>query len=123
MNNINLDRPLTNFDLKKLSKIMKISLRGIYMLDNLPSKNLPSEMAIVNLDKTSGSGTHWVAYHKIDKNVFYFDPIGNLQPPRKLVSYWNKERHMNIYYNIDQVQPHNSIICGHLCLLFLCNQL
>lgn len=123
MNYLKLDKALSNFDLLILAKLLKIPLRGVYMLNKLPDRVLTNEMIIVNLDRDSGVGSHWVACHKIADNVYYFDPIGNLQPPKMLVDYWCKQKNINIYYNIDQVQSHTSNICGHLCLLFLCNQL
>lgn len=85
------------------------------MLDTLPVKPHRKESGIVNLDKSSGIGTHWVAYYKNGKQVIYFDSYGNLRPPREIVNYLGP----SIVYNHDRYQNDNSVICGHLCLKFL----
>ena len=87
------------------------------MIDDLP-KDGPHyrESAIVNLDRMTGPGTHWVAYKKRGRRVLYFDSYGNLPPPPELVTYlvgvdkieYNPKRYQMSSYN-----------CGHLCLKFL----
>lgn len=89
------------------------------MRDSLPSKPLPYESAIVNLDTSYGSGTHWVCYGKMDNRVHYFDSFGNLRPPPELVRYFGSG--VNIKYNYGRKQSFNSVLCGHLCLQFLSN--
>ena len=54
------------------------------------------EKAIVNLDLSLGPGTHWVAYKKFGKNVYYFDSYGNLKPPPELIEYF---KNCKIYFN------------------------
>ena len=41
-----------------------------------------------NLDISSGSGRHWVAYKKTGGKVIYFDNFGNLNPPTEIVRYF-----------------------------------
>ena len=43
------------------------------MRDKLPKQPFHTERAIINLDNSSGPGTHWVAYKKCGKSVTYFD--------------------------------------------------
>ena len=57
------------------------------------------ECGILNLDDTTGSGTHWVAWYKDGKDKYYFDSYG-LQPPNELVKYLRSK----IFYNTEQVQ-------------------
>lgn len=115
-------RPLTNIDLLKLGKIMKIPhFRGVYMRDTLPASGpLQRESGIVNLDENAGPGTHWVAYKKTGRKVMYFDSFGDLQPPNELMSYFNVG---SVNYNYERYQEFDTIVCGHLCLKFLCGQL
>jgi hypothetical protein len=120
---MNIDGELSNHDLIKWCKLLQIPLRGVYMIDTLPNKILKNENCIVNLDTQSGHGTHWVGYKKRGSNVYYFDPIGNLQPPYELNKYWKKETGVNIFYNVEHMQPLHTNICGHLMLLFFANQL
>ena len=108
--------PLSNFDLEKAVKDLKIKcFRGVYLLNTLPYKPNNKECGIVNLDKSGGSGTHWVAWYKNGKNKkVYFDSYG-VQPPVEVIKYLGK----GIGYNTDQVQPRGEVFCGHLCLYVL----
>lgn len=112
------NKALSNFDLLKYAKCLKIPFfRGVFMIDGLPKHMWKNESAIVNLDKTSGPGTHWVCYKKINNNVYYFDSFGNLPPPNELKIYFRNVK--KIMYNINRVQDWNTNVCGHLCLDFL----
>lgn len=108
------NRPLNELDLLKYAKDIP-NFRGVFMRDNLPSKPYKYECGIVNLDSSSGPGTHWVAYYKNDKCIKYFDSFGNLQPPLEIIHYLG----YNIKYNYNVYQKYNSVNCGHLCLHFL----
>lgn len=91
------------------------------MHDELPSRiRRGAECGIINLDDSRGLGTHWVAYKKgkFDKRVTYFDPVGNLRPPPRIVMYFNSSGNVNIIYNYN-VYQFKSYNCGHLCLAFL----
>lgn len=70
------------------------------MRDDLPKTGPKKyEAAIINLDKKTGSGKHWVAYRKNDNKETYFDSFGNLQPPRELLEYFGVGSTIN--YNRD----------------------
>lgn len=88
------------------------------MRDSLPSNPRIKESAVVNLDDTSGQGTHWVCYKKTGSTVYYYDSFGNLGPPRELCTYLAG---CTVYYNYERQQSFNSVVCGHLCLKFLCS--
>lgn len=112
-------RPLTNIDLEKYTTILP-NFRGIFMRDNLPiSKPWYNECGIINLDSSSGLGSHWTAYTKFGKHVTYFDSFGNLCPPTEFVKYLGSGK--KIKYNYESHQKFNTVICGHLCLSFLYN--
>lgn len=89
--------------------------RGVFMRDGLPRKPYQIECGVVNLDSSKNSGTHWVAYGKLNHYIEYFDSYGNLKPPKELIKYLGS----NIQYNYDNLQRNNLYICGHLCLKFL----
>ena len=89
---------------------------GVFSRDKLPLRPKFRESAIINLDKESGTGTHWVAYRKIGKLVKYYDSFGNLTPPLELEKYFEG---CNIEYNYERHQKYNTTNCGHLCLRFL----
>lgn len=87
------------------------------MRDTLPDRPWAKEAAIINLDTYSGVGTHWVCYRKNGSKVDYYDSLGNLRPPLELMRYFGPKA--KIYYNYYRDQSPDSVICGHLCLLFL----
>lgn len=89
------------------------------MTDELPKKPHKNESAFVNLDDSTGDGTHWVCYSKRKNSVRYFDSFGDLPPPIELVRYF---KGCKIEYNHQRRQKFNTYICGHLCLEFLVNE-
>lgn len=78
------------------------------------------ETGIINLDESSGSGTHWVAYVKKNGLCEYFDSYGNLRPPQEFLNYMLKDD-VTITYNYTNIQKDKKYNCGHLCLHFLSN--
>jgi len=76
-----------------------------------------NESGIVNLDDAMGSGTHWVAYAKRNR-VVYFDSFGNLRPPKELMRYFGNGA-MTIEYNLTFYQTYDQSFCGQMCLRFL----
>lgn len=87
------------------------------MRDTLPVRPNVNETAIINLDSAVGEGTHWVCYRKEGSRVHYFDSFGNLKPPIELLQYF---ANCEVFYNYRRVQSFDSVVCGHLCLKFLC---
>lgn len=107
--------PLSNIKLLDSAKKLKIrNFRGVFLRDKLPKASKNYECGILNLDDSSGSGTHWVAWYKFSDNKFYFDSYG-LPPPTELVEYLKSP----VHYNSERVQPDNEVFCGHLCLYVL----
>ncbi len=108
-------KALTNLDLEQAVRDLHIrNFRGVFMRNSLPKRSKQKECGILNLDETSGNGTHWTCYWKDSCRVIYFDSYG-LPPPKEIVRYFSKE----IFYNSDEIQPRNSVVCGHLCLYVL----
>lgn len=112
------NRALTNYELEDYANRLNIPhFRGVFMRDSLPARVREFETGIVNLDSSSGPGTHWVCYRKTGELVSYFDGFGNLRPPAELVAYLGQTS--VIRYNYERRQSYDSVICGHLCLRFL----
>ncbi|KAE9522932.1 hypothetical protein AGLY_016563 [Aphis glycines] len=83
------DRPLTSRDIIKY--IVKFNInhfRGVFSRDDLPKKLRTIECGILNLDVSSGDGSHWLAFYKIKDKVVYFDSFGDLPPPIELQNYF-----------------------------------
>lgn len=91
------------------------------MRNDLPTSGpRKRESAIINLDDKNGPGTHWVAYRKNGDDVIYFDSFGDLQPLHDLMEYLGVG---SVKYNHRRYQEYNTVICGHVCLKFLSDQL
>lgn len=88
------------------------------MRDELPQSPWKNESAIVNLDDSTGHGTHWVCYKKNGEFVRYFDSYGDLTPPLELHEYL-KGNYVSYNKTAYQDVDVNSENCGHLCLYFL----
>lgn len=91
------------------------------MLDQL--KDLPgpykNESAVINLDTTGNTGTHWISFRKTGDSVSYYDSFGGLKPPPPLIRYLYRNKPINISYNKEADQSFEENICGYLCLKFL----
>ena len=109
------NKPLSNIEIIAAAK--KVSLygfRGVFLRDTLPTKTKLNECGFLNLDSSSGEGTHWVMWFKKGKNKFYFDSY-EVQPPSELITYLKSQ----IFYNSERVQQNDEVFCGHLCLFVL----
>ena len=106
------NKPLSNLELLEAARKLRIpNFRGVNLRDTLPKRPKKKECGILNLDDTTGSGTHWVAWYKNGAEKKYFDSYG-IQPPKELVDYL----HSPILYNTERVQPYDQVFCGHVCL-------
>ena len=72
---------LSNFDIIKLVQHLKIpDFRGVFMRDTLPDKPREKECGVLNLNKSSEPGSHWVAFYKDGGKRIYFDSFGQVIP-------------------------------------------
>ena len=109
------NHPLTNIELLDAAKKLNITnFKGVFLRDELPNKPRASECGILNLDDSSGLGSHWVVFLKNGKDKLYFDSYG-LPPPTELLKYLKGP----VYYNSERIQSDNEVFCGHLCLYVL----
>ena len=49
---------------------------GVYPSDKIPTLNNRTPYAILNLDKSNQSGSHWIAVAKSGKNIIAYDSFG-----------------------------------------------
>ena len=107
--------PLSNFQVIDAAKKLKIrNFRGVYLRDELPKKPRRNECGIMNLDDSSGDGTHYIAWFKKGNQKYYFDGYG-IQPAIEMINYLKQP----IYYNTERIQPDNTVVCGHLGVFVL----
>ena len=114
------NKTLTNFDLIEYSnKLLIPNFKGIFMRDTLGGKPKHVECAIVNLNKQSEPGSHWVCYYKNGDQRIYFDSFGQITP-LEIQRYLKKSSEREVIQrNTDIVQQPGTHICGHLCLYVL----
>jgi len=70
-------------NLEILDAVIKLKIprfRGVFVRDKLPLEPKRMEYGVLNLDDTSGNGTHWVAWYRDNGKKYYFDSYG-VQPP------------------------------------------
>ena len=123
--NISEGRGLTNIDLYRYARELKISnFRGVFMRDTLPRIPHQTECGIVNFNTAEQVGSHWVCYFKDGMNQrIYFDSFCQitLEEVQKYLK-TKKEYETGkavIQRNTDIVQRINTHVCGHLCLFVL----
>lgn len=76
------NRPLTTQNIiNQVSKLKINDFQSVFLRNNLTKKLYRLEYVIVNLDMLTSTGSHWIAYHKNQETVIYFDSFEDLTPP------------------------------------------
>ena len=71
------NKPLSYLEIIDAAKNISLyGFRGVFLRDTLPTKTKLNECGILNLDSSSGDGTHWVMRFKKGKDKFYFNSYG-----------------------------------------------
>ena len=87
---------------------------GLYSRDNLSNK-IKDGAYVINLDKHSDIGTHWVALWVNINNVTYFDSFGVEHIPKEIKTFIKNK---NVKTNIFRMQAYDSIMCGYFRIAF-----
>ena len=104
---------LTNFDLERIAKEMKINLIGVYSKDELYGIARKNGAYIVNMqDSGVGEGTHWLELIKNKGVSYYFDSY-DVSPPIAVMDFLKGSK---IGYSINDIQSISSGECGFFCL-------
>lgn len=89
---------------------------GVYTKDELPNIK-QNYFYIVNLDSSTGEGTHWVlVYNGFPDEVFYFDPMGEKYAPVAVENKMKQTGKKIVRYD-DQIQNITSDSCGEFCCI------
>ena len=94
---------------------------GVKMRDELTGAVGEVECGIVNLNTSSEPGSHWICYHCIGKDRYFFDSFSE-PPPLELLGYLKSDSEWDmpvIKRNSLTVQHAQSSECGSLCLYVL----
>ena len=110
----NAAHPITNFEIQK-SYHDEPKFEGVYSRDNLPNK-IKDGAYVINLDKHSDIGTHWIALYVKNNDITYFDSFGVEHISKEIKAFIQNR---NIKANIFRIQAYDSIICGYFCIEFV----
>ena len=103
------NKPLSNLEIIDASKNLSLDgFRGVFCEPHFLKNVKLNEYGILNLNSSSGDGTHWVVWFKKSKDKFYFDSYG-VQPPSELTAYQKSP----IFYSSERVQQNGEVFCGH----------
>ena len=81
------NKSLSNVEIIDAAKQLSLyGFKGAFLRDTIPTKTKLNECGILNLDSSSGDGTHWVMWFKKGKEKFYFDSYEG-QPPSELIAH------------------------------------
>jgi hypothetical protein len=70
---------------------------------------------VLNLDDSTGSGSHWVALFAVNQmRVYYFDSFG--QAPSGVILHYLQDKYQKITFNNTRLQSLLSNVCGHYCI-------
>ena len=106
---------MTNVEVLKKARSLKLPNFKYFMRDELSGKKpLWKECGVINLDKSTGPGTHYVCYWKNGEDKFYMDSFGVL-PCKELIEYLGRP----ILYSTFQIQDLQDTNCSELCLHLL----
>ena len=106
--------PITNFEIQK-SYHDEPKFEGVYSRDNLPNK-IKDGAYVINLDKHSDIGTHWIALYVKNNDVTFCDSFGVEHIPVEIIKFIGLK---NVTANIFRMQAYDSIICGYFCIEFV----
>ena len=66
------NKPLSNLEITDPAKKLSLcGFRWVFLRDTLPKKLKLNECGILDLDSSSGDGTHWVMWFKKGKDKIY----------------------------------------------------
>lgn len=87
--------------------------------DQYKHKIKDRECGIINMDLSTGSGSHYVCFFNSPQHdhVYYYDSYGVI-PPTEIVQFL-QQGGKGICYNSTQHQPIKSVLCGWYCIKVL----
>ena len=87
---------------------------GVFARDTLPL-NKKNGAYVINFDKNSEPGSHWIAVYVNDSDVEYFDSFGRKPSFHEILFFLGP----TYTYNSVKLQPMLSKCCGYYCIYFL----
>ena len=97
--------PLTNFEIQKYHQ-NEPKFNGVFSRDNLQNK-IQVGAHIINLDKYSDIGTHWISLYVKNNGITYFDSFGVEHIPKEIKQFIDSK---NVISNVFRIQAYDSIL-------------
>lgn len=93
---------------------------GVFARDTVPKHLADGHFIIINRDLHSQKGSHWFCALRLKNTVEVFDSLSVSDADKPyLLQTFNFRGVSRIVYNVTQVQPDYSPLCGEYCLVFL----
>ena len=109
-------KALSNFEINNYFN-GRPEFAGCYSKDVLPNKILNNKFYIINLDDSSGPGSHWVCLTSYGQQVIYFDPFG-VVPAVNILKFIRTSK-KPLYYSTLTLQHIKSELCGYYCIYMI----
>ena len=94
------------------------SFIGCFPSNKIPSINRYPSSLVINTEKDSEKGAHWVAIYLTKTACYYFDSFG-VGVLENDIRNFLKAYYRTIVYNKIQIQDIRSVKCGHFCIAFI----
>ena len=90
---------------------------GVYPIDLIPNDLPRPSIIVVNQDKSTEMGTHWIVLHyKEDNMTEHFNSIG--KKPMKYIHNLLISKNRSYMYNNKRVQNYGTNTCALFCLFY-----
>jgi hypothetical protein len=99
---------------------LKVKFKGVFPSDKIPKLNDLTPYCILNLDKSTESGSHWIALAKLENSndCVIYDSFG--RDYKEIIPNLNLSGNGRIINSdLDQEQEISETDCGARCLSFL----
>ena len=98
----------------------KTYFAGIFSSNNIPKRLKNKHFLVINTDIRSGPGKHWIAVVRLNGSIECFDSLGvNNDKKDFILNHFKFSGASQITYNINQLQPSISALCGQYVLYYL----
>ena len=106
-------------DLEKAGiKLLGLKFVGVFPSDKIPPINNLKKYVILNLDKSTDAGSHWVAVAHNDRKLYLYDSFGR-KGSKIIPSLFSSGNGVVVDTDPDPEQDIRETNCGARCIAFL----
>ena len=100
-------------------KLLGVEFKGVYPSDKIPVLTDLKKYAIINLDRSTEPGSHWVAIAHHDKKIYVYDSFGR-KAVKIMPALFKSGNGSQIFdTDPDPEQQEDEMNCGARCLAWL----